>query len=101
MPVPILLLSRYNMILYGQEFDITATASDGGTITPDGVTKVKYSTSKRYTITPDEGYMIEDVIVDGVSVGAVDVYNFDNVSEAHTITAIFAEIPWQNPFKDI
>jgi len=91
----------YNMILYGQEFDITATASDGGTITPEGVTKVRYGISKRYTITPDEGYMIEDVIVDGISVGAVEVYNFDNVSEAHTITAIFAEIPWQNPFKDI
>ncbi len=89
------------MMLYNREFDITATATEGGTITPAGVTKVKYSKDQLYTITPAEGYMIEDVIVDGKSIGAVEVYNFDNVRKNHTITAIFAEIPWVNPFTDI
>ena len=89
------------MMLYNQEFDITASATEGGEITPAGTTKVKYSKDQIYTITPNEGYMIEDVIVDGVSIGAVEVYNFDNVRKAHTITAIFTEIPWENPFTDV
>ena len=89
------------MMLYNQEFNITATATEGGTISPVGVTKVKYSKDQLYTITPAEGYMIADVIVDGVSIGAVEVYNFDNVRKAHTITAIFTEIPWENPFTDV
>jgi hypothetical protein len=42
-------------------------------------------------ITPDTGYVIEDVLVDGDSVGAVDKYTFENVREKHTIEAVFAE----------
>ena len=41
--------------------------------------------SKTFTITPDAGYVIEDVLVDGESVGAVDKYTFENVREKHTI----------------
>ena len=47
--------------------------------------------SKTFTITPDAGYVIEDVLVDGESVGAVDKYTFENVREKHTIEAVFAE----------
>ncbi len=89
------------MKLYNQEFDIIADASEGGTITPAGITKVKYSRDQAYIITPDEGYVIQDVLVDGESVGAVEVYSFDNVRKAHSITAVFAEIPWTNPFTDV
>lgn len=89
------------MRLYNQEFDSIADASEGGTITPAGITKVKYSRDQAYCITPNEGYMIQDVIVDGESVGAVEGYNFDNVEKAHTITAVFAKLPWTNPFMDV
>ncbi len=89
------------MMLYNQQFDITATATDGGVITPAGVSKVKYSNDLTYTIMPDDGYVIADVIVDGESIGAVSVYKFDNVRKDHEIIAIFAEIPWENPYADV
>ena len=89
------------MMLYNQQFDITATATDGGTITPAGISMVKYSKNLIYTITPDDGYAIADVIVDSESIGAVSVYKFDNVRKDHKITAIFAEFPWQKPYSDV
>ena len=89
------------MMLYNQQFDVTATATEGGAISPTGVTKVKYSKDITYSITPDDGYMIADVLVDGESVGTVDAYTFKRVKKDHVITAIFAKIPWQNPYSDV
>jgi len=51
---------------------------------------VSYGGSKTYTITADPGYHIEDVLVDGASVGAVTSYTFTNVTANHTIAASFA-----------
>ncbi len=89
------------LMLMNQRYDVTATATDGGAITPAGVTEVKYNQDITYTITPADGYTIADVIVDGESIGAVSVYTFDNVRKDHEIIAIFAEIPWENPYSDI
>jgi len=89
------------MMLFNQEFRIHASSSEGGTITPTGTSNVKYDRNIDYTITPDEGYVISDVIVDGESIGAVSEYTFKRVKKDHTITAIFAEIPWENPFADV
>lgn len=64
-----------------------------GSITPAGISKVKYGKNHLYTITLDEGYEISAVLIDGKDIGAVEVYNFNNVRKNHTITVIFAEIP--------
>ena len=80
------------IMLQNQIFEIEADASEGGEITPDGVTKVRFSRDAKYTITPDEGYEIEAVYVDGVDVGAVDTYTFKRVVKDHTIYAVFAEV---------
>ena len=69
---------------------ITATAGEGGAISPSGTQTVQTGSNATYTITPDSGYNIKDVLVDGVSVGAVSSYTFENVTENHTITASFA-----------
>ncbi len=76
-------------MLYGQTFDVNAAATEGGTVTPAGITEVKYGKDVTYTITPDAGYVIADVLVDGVSVGAVSEYAFANVKNDHTLTAVF------------
>ena len=70
-------------------YTITATAGTGGTITPSGSVSVAHGGSQTFTITPDTGYMITGVMVDGVSVGAVSSYKFDNVTGNHTISATF------------
>ena len=69
---------------------ITATAGEHGKIAPTGDVAVPKGESKTFTITPDSGYHIKDVLVDGKSVGAVGTYTFENVVDNHTIHATFA-----------
>lgn len=69
-------------------YTITATAGEGGKITPSSATVVSGG-SKTFTITVNEGYVISDVLVDGKSVGKVSAYTFSNVTANHTIRAVF------------
>ncbi len=71
------------------KYTITATAGDGGSISPSGIVIVNHGEDKTFTITPNEGYIIGDLIVDGQSVGPDNSYTFNDVSEEHTIHAIF------------
>jgi hypothetical protein len=70
-------------------FTITATAYAGGTIAPAGDTAVPRGGSQTYTITPNAGYSVSFVQVDGVNKGAITVYTFTNVTAAHKIKAYF------------
>ncbi|RLI43720.1 hypothetical protein DRO59_00115 [Candidatus Bathyarchaeota archaeon] len=73
----------------GGTYTITATAGTHGTIVPSGVVTVKANSSVSFFITPDEDYCISSVIVDGISVGAVQTYSFTNVTSDHSIHAEF------------
>ncbi|MBO7151340.1 MAG: hypothetical protein J6V77_00740, partial [Clostridia bacterium] len=70
-------------------FVINATAGENGTITRAGETTVAYGGNIAYTFTPDEGYKVKDVKVDGVSIGAVESYTFDDVTDNHSIAVEF------------
>jgi len=72
------------------KYTITASSGSNGTVTPSGVTTKDYNTSQVYSITPDTGYHIVSVLVDGVSQGAISTYTFSNISASHTISATFA-----------
>lgn len=71
------------------KYTITATSGENGTITPSGVTEYDCNATSTYTITPNEGYEITDVLVDGISVGAVDSYTFSSLNSDHTISVTF------------
>lgn len=68
---------------------VTATAGDGGTISPFGNVRVREGESLTFTITPDKGYVVSSVKVDGKSVGAVKSYTIMNIREDHTIAVVF------------
>lgn len=70
-------------------YEITATAGEGGTISPSGTVTVTAGGSRSFSITPDGGYLVQSVVVDGVNVGATDSYTFTNVREDHTISVTF------------
>jgi hypothetical protein len=72
------------------EFTITASAGTNGGISPSGSVAVSYGSTPSFTITPNTGYHIADVLVDDVSVGAVASYTFSAVATNHTIAASFA-----------
>ncbi len=70
-----------------KEYKISSSSEGGGSISP--TTTVKKGKSTTFYITPDKGYTISDVIVDGSSVGAVTSYKFSKVKGNHTIKAVF------------
>lgn len=78
--------------LLNRQYTIAASTSEGGTISRAGVTKARFNSAAEYTITPDEGMVIADVIVDGKSVGAVSKYTFKHIGADHTISAVFEAI---------
>ena len=73
-------------------YTIKATAGTGGAISPSGNVSVRGGRDQTFTITPDQGYAVSDVKIDGESVGAVTSYSFENVRKAHTIAVSFATI---------
>lgn len=72
-------------------FTITATAGAHGCISPEGETIVEYGTSQSYTITPDEGYVVSSLTIDGVSMEAATNYTFNTIIADHSIHAEFKE----------
>ena len=66
-----------------------STADEGGTITPEGALTATQGSSLTYTITPNSDYRITAVTVDGISVGAVSSYTFNDLDSGHSITATF------------
>ena len=76
---------------YDSYYTIKATAGAGGSISPSGNVSVRDGGDQTFTITPDKGYAVANVKIDGKSIGAVKSYTFENVSSPHTIEAIFVK----------
>ena len=70
-------------------YTITLSAGEGGTVSPSGEQSVKAGEDLAVTITANEGYVIEDVLVDGQSVGARESYTFETVTADHSLEATF------------
>ena len=70
-------------------YGVIASAGANGTIVPSGTVPVCGGASQTFAITPDAGYAVSDLTVDGLAVGAAGSYTFTNVSADHTIAASF------------
>jgi len=84
-------------MLLSMKITLKAEAGEGGAISAEGEQRIRIGASKTYTVTPDEGYEIDYVLVDGQNVGAVSEYTFKSVSRAHSISAVFKKIPQTVP----
>ena len=85
-------------------YTIRATAGAGGSISPNGNVSVREGSDRTFTITPDKGYAVSNVKIDGKSIGAVRSYTFENVRHAHTIEVIFMKAggnPQTGVFVDV
>jgi hypothetical protein len=71
-------------------YTIVASAGVGGSISPSDAVTVNSGDNQKFVIMANNGYHIEDVLIDGHSVGAVSSYTFRNVTGDHTITVIFS-----------
>ena len=72
-------------------YTIKATAGAGGSISPSGSISVREGRDQTFTITPDKGYAVANVKIDGKRIGAVKSYTFENVRRTHTIEVIFVK----------
>ena len=89
---------------YDSYYTIKATAGAGGSISPSGNVSVREGRDQPFTITPDKGYAVANVKIDGKSIGAVKSYTFENVSRTHTIEVIFMKAngnPQTGVFVDV
>ncbi len=85
-------------------YTITASADDNGSISPSGSVSVLRGADKTFTITPNDGYAVAKVLVDGKDVGAVKSYTFEDVKTGHTISVVFMEAksdPQAGVFVDV
>src|SRR5688572_13125629 len=73
-------------------FALTASAGNGGSISPTGGVVRAAGSDQTFTITPNSGYTIAAVTVDGASVGAVSTYTFNDLTANHTISATFSAV---------
>jgi hypothetical protein len=78
---------------YAANLIITTSAGTGGTISPSGSVSVPYGTSRAFSISPNSGYHINTVTVDGASQGAIAAYTFPSVTTNHNIAASFTANP--------
>ena len=85
-------------------YTIKATTGTGGSISPSGNVSVREGRDQTFTITPDKGYAVSNVKIDGKSIGAVKSYTFENVRRTHTIEVIFMKAngnPQTGVFVDV
>ena len=85
-------------------YTIKAAAGTGGSISPSGNVSVREGKDQTFTITPDKGYAVSNVKIDGKSIGAVKSYTFENVRRTHTIEVIFMKAngnPQAGVFVDV
>lgn len=94
-----LLFFTFTSSVKAETFNITSTAGSNGTISPLGLTVVNEGASQVYTITPDAGYDIATITVDGVAETPATTYQFDNTTSGnaavftdHTVDVTFADI---------
>ncbi len=78
-------------------FNIIASAGSGGSISPSGSVSVNYDANQSFTITPNTGYSVSGVSVDGAPASPAipptgGTFTFTNVTAAHTITASFTAL---------
>ena len=87
-------------------YNITVTFSRGGTAIPYGMNAVVQNGSMIVMAVPDEGYVVDEMYIDGVRYTGIDSYTFENVNEDHTVyisfsRSLFAPTPTPTPFVEV
>lgn len=82
------------------QYTITASAGPNGTVAPTGAQLVDEGDDITFIATPDQGYEIDSLYINGVAVTPVSTYTFANVTANHTIHYTFAPVVEEDFFED-
>jgi serine/threonine-protein kinase len=80
-----------------EEYVIAVTVGKGGSVLPRGRVTVQAGRSQTFVITPDEGYELREIKLDGVGVEPKEAYTLDNVTNNHTLYVVFRALPEETP----
>ncbi len=72
-------------------YTITTECNRGGRFFEDGNIQVEAGSDKTIYFIPDEGYMVHNVLVDDVSLGAIEEYTFADINQNHVVKVIFVD----------
>lgn len=72
-------------------FAVTVTCGSGGSVSPNGKVEVKEGGTASFTITPNDGYQVDKLIIDGLEVLPLESYTFMNIDSDHTLYVTFKE----------
>ena len=72
---------------------ITVTAGSGGSVSPSGIVDVQEGESVTFSIMPEAGYNLGQLLIDGASVPVTSAYTFSDVRQDHTLYAVFQALP--------
>ena len=75
-----------------KEYTIKATSGKNGKINPSGEVKAMEGKQLLFIFTPDSGYKVKDVMVDGKSIGDVLEYTYESVNADSNIEVSFEKI---------
>ena len=73
-------------------YSIKSSTGANGTISPLGIVTKDAGSSQTYTITPNAGYRIASVKVNGFNRGAISTFTFSDINRNNTISATFLAI---------
>ena len=80
------------LVAVSNQLTVSASAGPGGGISPSGIVVASCGTNPSFTMTPNAGFEVASVVVDGNSVGAVTSYTFASIGDDHTISATFVDV---------
>ena len=86
-------LTDHSIHVSFKTYELTVIQPSHGEISPSGVIPIECEQNKTFVMTPQDGYALLDVIIDGQSIGPTPQYTFWQVKDDHTITALFQALP--------
>ena len=81
-------------------YTVLVTAGKGGNANPEGKVTVDAWGSTTVTFTPDEGYKVQTVTVDGEDKGALSTYTLSYITADHTVMVTFEKVAAPKPTQE-
>lgn len=93
MPAPV----TTSLTVTGTYYDFTVTANEGGTVTPNGTTKILRGDSVNVQISCNEGYQIKSIKRNGAELPVLSTFSVDKITENIALDVTFEKIPDVKP----
>lgn len=74
-----------------EQLTVTVDVGENGSASREGTVNVNYGSSLTLVFTPDDGYTLSILTVDGYLTAVTASYTLENITESHTVSVTFAQ----------